>query len=378
MIYADFNASTPLCSASRSAVEKAILEWGNPSSAHGAGRKALELLEKSRAAVANSLQSDPFEVVFTSGGSEANANALIGSYWLRPQDFRLLTSKVEHSSVRDTVELLQTLGAKVEFVPVLSNGALDMSAFEMKLASFEPHLVSLMTANNETGVLFPIPQISEMCKARGIKLHTDAVQAYGKISCAYFSGADFVSISAHKIYGPKGVGALRVKKGEQLVSTHYGGAQEVKRRGGTENVIGISGFGGAIATLSEDADCKFLEAKRNLFETNLKKGLTEISIQGESVTRIPNTSNVRFSGVPNEVLLGALDLEGICVSAGSACSSGSITPSHVLLEMGMSKAEAKECVRFSFGKPTTEEEINSLSERVIAHVTRIRNRRKAQ
>ncbi len=377
MIYADFNASTPICSASKAAVEKAFLDWGNPSSAHNIGRKSLELIEKYRVAVAKSLLSDPFEVVFTSGGSEANANALIGSYWLRPQDFRLLTSKVEHSSIKDTVELLQSLGAKVEFVPVLPSGALDMNAFEIKLKSFSPHLVSLMTANNETGVLFPIPQISVMCKAMGIKLHTDAVQAYGKISPEYYQDADFVSVSAHKIYGPKGVGALRVKKGEKLVSTHYGGAQEVKRRGGTENVIGICGFGGATETLTDDPECVALSAKRNLFESNLKSALTEITVQGESIPRIPNTSNVRFSGVPNEVLLGALDLEGICVSAGSACSSGSITPSHVLLEMGMSKAEAKECVRFSFGKPTTDTEINALSERVISHVTRIRNRRKA-
>ncbi len=375
-IYADFNATTKVSAAAKQAMEQALEAWGNPSSSHGSGRKALELLEKSRLSVATSLQWDPFEVVFTSGGSEANGNVLLGSYFLQRDGFRLLTSKVEHSSLRDCVELLESLGVEVEYVPVLPSGALDWNAFTQKMAAFKPTLVSLMTANNETGVLFPIPEIATVCKAAGAKLHTDAVQAFGKISPTFFAEADFVSVSAHKIFGPKGAGALRVKKGEKLIATHYGGAQEVKRRGGTENIIGLAGFGAAAAEISQEKDFAAVQTLRDRFEALILKNLTEVSIQGADSLRIPNTSNIRFCGVPNEVLLGALDLEGICVSAGSACSSGSISPSHVLLEMGLSKQEAKECVRFSFGKTTTEEEIDKLGQVVINHVNRVRTRRR--
>lgn len=378
MIYADFNATTKPCDASIKAMEAAMRLWGNPSSAHGTGRNSLELMEKARVSVAESLLSDPFEIVFTSGGSEANTNVLMGSYLLEKETFRLMTSSVEHSSLRDTAKLLESLGVPVEIIPVLPSGEIDLKAFEEKLVSFHPTLVSLMTANNETGVLFPIPEIADKCHALQIKFHTDAVQAYGKISPTFFEKADFVSVSAHKIFGPKGSGALRIRKGEKLISTHYGGAQEVKRRGGTENVIGIAGFGAATLELPDEAALKRLEDLRNLFEAKIKDALTEITIQGEKARRLPNTSNIRFSAVPNEVLLGALDLDGVCVSAGSACSSGSISPSHVLLEMGLSKSEAKESLRFSFGKTTTEDEIHALSTLVINHVNRIRARRKSQ
>lgn len=375
MIYADFNATTPLGSPARSRMGQAMETWGNPSSTHRVGRQALELMENARAEVAALVGVDPKEVVFTSGGSEANTMALLGSQMQKP-GMRLLTSKVEHSSVRDTVKWLQATGNLVEFVKLRPDGSLDLAAFTEQLAAFRPDLVSLMTANNETGILFPIPEIAEACQKLGIAFHTDAVQALGKLPAAYFNGATLISISAHKIHGPKGIGALIVKRGHQLVPTHYGGSQEIKRRGGTENMVGIAGFGGACAALSTDLSVDQVRGLRDQFESKLRGALDDLTIHGSEIDRLPNTSNIRFAGVAADVLLSALDLDGICVSAGSACSSGSISPSHVLLEMGLEPTAAKECIRFSWGTESTAADIDSVAAVVINHVLRIRARKR--
>ena len=252
-IYADFNATTPLCPGAIDMLLKAQDNWGNPSSAHRIGRRANELLETSRAMLAQSCGVEGKEVVFTSGGSEANTLALMGSHFLNRDGFRLVTSRVEHSSIRDTVALLEEQGAKVEFAKVRSNGELDWEHFEGIVREFRPHLVSLMAANNETGVLYPIPRVASLCAELGIAFHTDAVQAFGKIPPSHWTQADLISISAHKIHGPKGVGALIVRRGRKIVPTHYGGSQEIKRRGGTENISGIAGFGGACRELPGEA-----------------------------------------------------------------------------------------------------------------------------
>lgn len=373
-LYSDFNATTPLGQGAREAMTRAMEVWGNPSSSHRLGRKARELVEGARNQVARFSKARAENVVFTSGGSEANTAVLLGSFFKKGKGFRVLTSSVEHSSVRDTLSLLEHLGAEVQCVALHPTGALDEEAFESQMNRFSPDLVSLMTANNETGIVFPIPKISNLCKARGTPLHTDAVQALGKMDSAFFSGADFVSVSAHKVYGPKGCGALIVGENSALLPIHYGGSQEVKRRGGTENVIGICGFGGACSDAISGVDGA-LEGLRNGFELKIQSELTGIGIQGAGLPRLPNTSNIRFEGITSDILLTSLDLDGIYVSAGSACSSGSLTPSHVLIEMGLSPEAARECIRFSFGRTNTREEIDSIAECVIFHVRRIRERR---
>ncbi|NBT59783.1 aminotransferase class V-fold PLP-dependent enzyme [bacterium] len=252
----------------------------------------------------------------------------------------------------------------------------DLETFSRQVHEFRPTLVSVMTANNETGVLFPLKEMAQICREKKILLHTDAVQAFGKIPADQWNFCDLISITAHKISGPKGIGALIVRRGTSLVATHYGGAQEIKRRGGTENVMGILGFGGASLEMAGPDDLESLRTLRDSFEKSLLESLPGVSLNGADIPRIPNTTSIRFEGIPSEVLLGALDLEGISVSAGSACSSGSISPSHVLLAMGLTKLEAKECLRFSWGKNTSREDIDRVLQAVIKHVTRIRERKR--
>jgi len=375
-IYADFNATTPVGPAARTAMTLALESWGNPSSSHGEGRQANEIIEKSRDLVARAAQVDPFEVVFTSGGSEANTLALLGSYFHEKSRFRLLTTAVEHSSVRDTAFFLEKHGVPVDFISVQKNGLFDLESFTRQVSEFRPTLISLMAANNETGVIFPLKEVYEICKQKNITVHTDAVQVFGKLDPQTWNFCDLISVTAHKIFAPKGVGALIVRRGTPLVATHFGGAQEIKRRGGTENVLGILGFGGACEDLPSQEEISKIRVLRDRFEKTLLENLEGVYLNAADVPRIPNTSSIRFEGIPAEVLLGALDLEGVSVSAGSACSSGSISPSHVLLAMGLSKQEAKESLRFSWGKLTTDEHIDTVSRLVINHVQRIRSRKR--
>ncbi len=374
--YADYNATTQPGVAATEAMARAMELWGNPSSAHQIGREATEMIEKARRDVAQAAGVETKEVVFTSGGAEANSLVLLGSLFLA-REFRLLTSTVEHSSVRGALDFIQGRGGQVKSLKVNGQGELNLSEFQNELDQYRPSLVSLMAANNETGVLFPIAEIAKACAQAQIPLHTDAVQAYGKTEASLWNEADFISLSGHKIYGPKGIGALIVRRGRQIISTHFGGTQELKRRGGTQNTIGIAGFGGACSELLQ-GDKLGSSSLRDRFEERLLNELDAVSIQGKGAKRVPNTSNVRFTGVTAEVLMPALDLDGVCVSAGSACSSGSITPSHVLLEMGFTPQEAKECIRFSWGRPTTEGEVDTVADLVISHVKRIRARRSAR
>ena len=375
-IYADFNATTPMGRACQEGIEAAIRLWGNPSSSHAHGRQANEIIEESRRLVAAAAQVNPTELVFTSGGSEANALALLGSYFATQSTFRLLTLSVEHSSVLDTARFLENQGVPVDHIPVGIQGSMDLEQFRKQVDQFRPSLVSVMAANNETGVIFPLKEIFQICRERKILLHTDAVQAFGKLPPAQWNFCDLVTLTGHKIFGPKGIGALVVKKGVPMVATHFGGAQEIKRRGGTENVLGILGFGKACQELPTPEELKHLAHLRDRFEKGLLETLTGVHLNGADVPRIPNTSSIRFEGIPSEVLLGALDLDGISVSAGSACSSGSITPSHVLLAMGLGKQAAKESLRFSWGKTTTPEEIDTVLQVVVKHVNRIQERKR--
>lgn len=375
-IYADFNATTPMGALAQIWMAKAFEKWGNPSSSHAHGRQALEMIEESRISVARAVGVSPLEIVFTSGGSEANTLALMGSFLLKSPQMRLLTTTVEHSSIRDTADLLQNRGVPVDYLQVQRSGVFDLEVFRRQVTEFRPTLVSVMAANNETGVIFPLREMFQVCQEQGIVLHTDAVQVFGKVPPEEWNFCDLISITAHKISGPKGIGALIVRRGTPLSATHYGGAQEVKRRGGTENVIGILGFGGAASEMPTVQELENLRNLRDSFEKHLLESLQGVNLNGADVKRIPNTSSIRFEGISSEVLLGALDLEGISVSAGSACSSGSISPSHVLLAMGLSKQEAKESLRFSWGKSTTREDIDTVLQAVVKHVNRIRERKR--
>ena len=372
--YADHNATTPISEGVWERIQLSRKLWANPSSIHEPGRKAHEFMEESRSWVAQAVGLSPTQVVFTSGGSEANTLALWGSE-LQNKDFRLLTMGIEHSSLLDTAKHLAKKGSQVAYLATDRDGQIDLEKLEDELDLFHPSLVSLMAANNETGALYPIPEIAKLCEKRGVLFHTDAVQALGKIPAAHFNSANMISISAHKIYGPKGIGALLVGKGLSLHATHFGGSQEIKRRGGAQNTLGIAGFGAACREI-DLGKAESLSRLRDRFEERLLSRLeTRIFCRGFS--RLPNTSLIRFPGISADVLLSALDLAGVSASAGSACSSGSISPSHVLLAMGYPREEAKEGLRFSWGTETTEEIVDSVADTLIEIVQRIQERRRS-
>ena len=360
-VYLDWNATTPLRPEARAAMAAAWDLPGNPSSVHAEGRHARRLLEDARAAVAAAVGAMPSNVVFTSGGTEANALALTpGLHGAsgRPME-RLLMSAVEHASVMAGGRFAPKAIARVA---VTRSGVVDLDDLRGKLASGPPALVSIMAANNETGALQPIREAAEIVHEAGALLHVDAIQALGKIPVDIKSlGADLVTVSAHKIGGPKGVGALilgeGISTGEPLLS---GGGQERGRRAGTENVVGIAGFGAAVkaAVAACEGDRRRLERLRDRLEAGLRQTPGMI-IFSESVQRLPNTALFAVPGLRAETAVIGFDLEGIAVSSGSACSSGKVQPSHVLEAMGLGPKLAQGAVRLSLGWSTTEADIES-------------------
>ena len=324
--------------------------WGNASSVHAAGRAARRSVEEARESVAALLGADaPEEIVFTSGGTEADTLALGAVRALARR--RVAVSSVEHPAVAEMARSLEAEGISREILPVLSSGALDRETAARRI---DPSvgLVSLMWANNEYGGLFPVAEVADRAHATGALLHTDAVAALGKTEVSARSGADMISVSAHKIGGPKGTGALYVRRGVDLPSLLPGGGQERGRRGGTENVAGIVGFGEAarLCRLESVAERSAIETLRDAFEEALLRASASARIWGRSAPRVGNTSAVAFEGASGEAIAIALDLEGIAVSVGSACSSGSVAPSPAILALGASRADAKATVRFSFGR----------------------------
>jgi cysteine desulfurase len=359
-VYLDWNATTPLRADARDAMAVAWDLAGNPSSVHAEGRQARRLVEDSRARVAGALGALPRNVVFTSGGTEANALALTpglrrGS---NPPAERLVVSAIEHASVlaggRFASEAIETVG-------VTRSGLVDLDRLRAVLSDRAPALVSLMLANNETGALQPVKEASEIVHAAGGLLHVDAIQALGKISLNINEmGADLVTLSAHKIGGPKGVGAVVLAEGvlgfEPLLR---GGGQELGRRAGTENVAGIAGFGAAVqaAINSLDSDTIRLETLRNRLENGLRN--TEgMIVFAEGVTRLPNTTLFTVPGLKAETAVIGFDLAGVAVSSGSACSSGKVQPSHVLEAMGFGPELAQGAVRLSLGWSTSEADVD--------------------
>ncbi len=359
--YFDYNATTPVASEVREAMEPFLRDYfGNPSSLHHLGKQAARAIREARKKVALLLGSrHENEIVFTSGGTESNHTAIRSALASFPAKKEIVTSSVEHSSVHNLFRYLEKEGYRVHWMKVDSQGQLDLSQLDHVLSE-KTALVSVMMANNETGVLFPIAQMAEKVKARNILFHVDAVQAVGKIPIDLGNiPVDFLSLSAHKFYGPKGMGALYIRDRVPFQPWLLGGSQERGRRAGTENVAGIVGLGAACQGVQQEAkeETQSLLRLRHIFESRVKENNPDIVINASEAKRLPNTSNIQFKHADGEALLFALDQKGICASSGSACMSGSREPSRVLKAMGLSDQEANRSLRFSFGRYTKETEM---------------------
>jgi cysteine desulfurase len=357
VIYLDNNASTPLDPDVRAAITAALDLYGNPSSVHSDGRRARRAIEEARDDVARLVGARPEEIFFTSGGTEANALAIFGG---SRATGRVVTSSVEHPSVREPIaRLAGEPGAETVAIEPDPSGALDPERI-LEAARLGTRLVSIMAANNEFGAVFPVSDVARTLRARNVPFHSDAVQAAGRIPVdAPGWEVDLLSISAHKLHGPKGVGALFVRRGFPLRAHTPGGGQEKKIRGGTENTAGIVGFGVAARLARE----RLLEAGRIAdlrarLESGILATIPETRVAGGAAPRLPNTTTILFGGVSGEALLIRLDLEGVAVSVGSACSSGTLAPSPAILALGYSREEARGAVRFSLSRWNTPEEID--------------------
>jgi len=373
-IYLDHNATTPLHKEVVEACTRALGSFGNPSSLHFEGQAARAELERARSRVASLLGADPAEIVFTSGATESNNLALQGVMGAHRVPGHLVTSRTEHPSVLEPAESLERAGVKVTRLPVDSSGRIDPGAVVCAVDS-APTLVSLLWANNETGVLQPLTEIAQAVKSRGALLHVDATQAIGKIPVRVDTLAvDLLSGSAHKFNGPKGAGFLFVRRGIELESWLRGGPQERRRRGGTENLVGIVGLGVACELAARELPerARHSAALRDRLWQGLRTRVGALRRNGSESQVLPNTLNVCFEGVPGEVLLEALDLEGVSVSAGAACHSGSSVASHVLLAMGLSPEEARASLRFSVGYGVDEEQIDRVLALLPDLVARVR------
>ncbi len=374
--YFDYNATTPLAPEVRAAMEPFLTEhFGNPSSLHTPGKQAARAVREARKKTALFLgASHENEIVFTSGGTESNNTAIRSALATCPDKNEIVTSAVEHSSVYRVFRQLEKEGYKIHWLKVDRQGGLNLAQLD-EVLSERTALVSIMTANNETGVVFPAFKIAEKVRALGILFHVDAVQSVGKIPIHLKnSSVDFLSLSAHKFYGPKGMGALYVRQGTPFRSLILGGAQERGRRAGTENVAGIVGLGAACERVLHEMEAESgrLLRLRDLFESRLQEKIPDILINALGAERLPNTSNVQFKNADGEALLFALDQKGVYASNGSACMSGSREPSRVLKALGLSDEEANTSLRFSFGRLTTEADIEEGAELLSETVRRIR------
>jgi cysteine desulfurase len=374
-IYLDHNATTPLYPDLKSRVGDWLVEWGNPSSIHFAGRGPKALIREARHNLASLIGADQMEIIFTSGGSEANNLAIKGVLGAGPKDGRdqILISSVEHPSVRKTAEYMTSLGYRLDLIPVHRDGEMDLDRFD-DLLSEQTALVSVMLANNETGHLFPINHIAEQAKRKGALVHCDAVQALGKIPLNVRTlGVDLATFSGHKFYALKGCGVLYVKKGTNLIPQIHGGGQERGRRAGTENALAIASFG-YMCSLGDKIFSEALRLRqlRDHMERRIVNEITGVQLTGAEGVRLPNTSNMTLSDIDGETLLMNLDVHGFAVSTGAACSSGNPEPSPVLLAMGLSRGEAQCSLRLSLGWENTQEDVDSFVEVLKSVVVRLR------
>ena len=373
--YFDNNATTRVAPEVVGAMMPFLREqWGNPSSTYAFGRQVGEAVDRARGQVAALINVEPREVIFTSCGTESNNSAIHSALVTQPEKRHVLTTAVEHSANTKFCALLQKRGYAVTFLPVAADGTLDLELLETSILP-DTAIVSVMWANNETGVLFPVREAAAICHRKGVLFHTDAVQTPGKLKIDVRElDADCLSLSAHKLHAPKGVGLLYVKRRVKYQPLIVGGGQERGRRGGTENVANIVAFGRAaeLAIASLDDENTRVRALRDKLENGILTGIPGTSRNGAQEPRLPNTSNIAFEGVEAEGILMLLDQAGICASSGSACTTGSLDPSHVLTAMGCSVARARSSIRFSLGIYNTEAEVDYVMQYLPGIIAKLR------
>lgn len=374
MIYLDNNSTTAVDPVAIEAMTRCMREeWGNPSSSHGAGQKARRAVEQAREQVAALIGVRPREIIFTSGGTEADNLAILGTLAANASRPHVVLSAVEHAAVYTLSEQLESSGQRVTRIGVNSSGALNVDELERSVGA-DTAVVCLMLANNETGVIMDVARAAAVAHSVGAVLLVDAVQAIGKLPVDVKAmDADLVSISAHKFHGPKGIGLLYVKPGTRLRSQHVGGHQERDIRPGTENVAGIVGMGAAAEVAARElarAPARMANLRDRL-ESAILQAIPGATVNGGGAPRLCNTTNIAFPRIDAEALIIALSEAGVCVSAGSACASGSMEPSHVLKAMGVSPAMARGSIRFSVSRLTTDAEIDGAIDHIIRAAKRI-------
>ncbi len=373
-IYLDHNASTPVHPEVVAAMLPYFSErYGNPSSIHSFGREARDAVEAARGEIARFLEVSPEEIVFTSGGTESDNLAIKGVAYARGGG-HLITSQVEHHAVLRTCQALERAGYAVTYLPVDGYGRVDPDDVRRAVRP-DTILITVMFANSEVGTIMPVAEIGRIAAERGIPFHVDAVQAFGKIPFWVRElGISLLSFSGHKIYGPKGVGGLYIRKGTRMVAVQHGGDHERRRRAGTENVPAIVGFAKAVELRGREMaeEAERVRAHRDRLWAGIRAAVPEVRLNGHPTQRLPGTLNVSFRGIEAESLILALDLKGIGTSAGSACTSGSLEPSYVLTAMGVPPEWALGALRMSLGRGTTAEEIDYVLEVLPAAVERLR------
>jgi len=375
-VYLDNNATTPVLPEVFEAMRPYFGEhFGNASSIHHHGQETRAAVERARESVAGLLGCQASEIVFTSGGTEADNLAIFGMMSGVASPSHVITSTVEHHAVLNACKQLEGLGCDVTYLPVDGQGQVDPQDVRQALRP-STRLITVMMANNETGVLQPVEEIGKIAAEAGVRFHTDAVQAAGKVAIDVGRiRCDLLTISGHKIHGPQGVGALYVKKGMQLRPMLYGGSHERSRRAGTENVPGIVALGKAAAVARqglENGGDRTMAAMRDRLQAAVLEKLEATGVNGGGVDRVPNTTNIYFDHIEGEALVIALDLKGLAVSTGAACSSGTIEPSHVLTAMGLPPDRARASIRFSLGKQNTAEDVDFAISLIPEMVGRLR------
>ncbi len=375
-IYFDHNATTPVNPIVFKAMEPFYKEeFGNASSLHGKGRPARHAVDNARHILASFLGASDEDILFTSGGTESDNIAIKGVCWAnQDKGNHIITSLIEHSAVLSTCKFMEKNGYKVTYLPVDKFGMVSTEDLK-KAITDKTVLISIMHANNETGTIQPIKELAKIAKEKKILFHTDAVQSFGKLDIDVDNiGVDLLSVSAHKIYGPKGVGALYLRKGVKIIPLSHGGHHERNLRAGTENVPGIVGFGKAVELASGDRKEKnrHLSALRDRLHNGLTKAIADVYLNGHPTERLPNTANLSFKYIEGESIMLNLDFKGICVSTGSACTSGTLEPSYVLTAMGVEAANAQGSIRFSLGEENTVEEVEYCISVLPEIITRLR------
>jgi cysteine desulfurase len=375
LYYFDNNATTRVAPEVVEAMLPFLTEmWGNASSAYQFGSQVKRHLDDARAKLAALINADPKEIVFTSCGTESNNTAIHSALALSPGKRHVITTSVEHSANIKFGEFLQRRAFEVTYLPVESDGSLDLHVLDQSIRP-DTAIVSIMWANNETGVIYPIEEIAAICRSKGVLFHTDAVQAPGKLKLdVKATGVDFLSLSAHKLHAPKGIGLLYVKRRTRFQPYVIGGHQERGRRGGTENVPYIVGFGRAaelaMSTLAEENSR--VRSLRDRLEQTILKTIPNTVRNGSREPRLPNTSNIAFDFVEAEAILMMLDQLGICASSGSACTTGSVDPSHVLTAMNLTPMRARGSVRFSLGLYNTDDEVDYVLQHLPGIIAKLR------